>query len=900
LKPDRFLSEQLIPLPYFQALIAVLRNRLAELLMANTHPHIRYQQPRLAEQKQSVTKQLQQHQFWWLGAKTNHNLMIYDRKTGLIWDGKPNISEAYVVNQAQKKLADLSINGLSQWTLPTKQELVAFAMTQNPLKSGGTYRLRECYAWLCDEGYIDLDNCPSPSVYLGSPSRLLACNRFASKLSSEQFVEAAIKKGWQLRVCGQQDAPDLLDFSYQLSGQNLYKDIDYKACRLPELEPAIFTDPNKGLWELWGLSDAELQAANARSRNPANDVKDSYVAIDFGTSSTVVAYDENGVAKLLRIGVDNFWEQPQPAHYENPTILEMLDFRKFIRAWQTQAYRPAVDWDQVRCSHEALQNFRNNNTDEKVVASMFSKIKQWALREADGERLRLTDQINNHEHLFAPLSLRMPVKGQPLTVSADDDFDPVELYAWFLGLVINWRGRGIFLRYFMTFPVAYPKPVKEKILASFRRGLQRSLPETLINQPEFQNFAVDERASEPAAYAAAALPQLDIDPTETGIGYAVFDFGGGTTDFDFGFYRLANDKEDAQGYEAVFEHFGAAGDRFLGGENLLENLAYRVFQANLTVCREKKIAFSKPLDAEDFTASEMFLERTQAAATNTLMLMTLLRPLWETGELASNTGAIKISLLNREGQKQECQLTIPKAELLSYLEQRIEQGVQNFFAAMKIAFAERLPKQVHVLLAGNASRSALVAGFFGLDSADNPFHQRTREYCENLFGLEGLEVLPYAPLPANPKEPYQPTAKTGVAIGLLRLCPGSVVKVVNHAAESADGEAPFSYFVGRTRLSKFQPAISRNDVYGQWFELGVPRERVFNLFYTQSPSAHTGGMREGDAELKKRRLEFAGHSDGQKVYAKPTGPAEIEVCTALSMEAVLAGQLENQQVVKFA
>ena len=898
------MSEHLIPLPYFQALIAVLGNRLAELLMANTDSHIRYQQQRLAEQKQLAAEQLTQHRFWWLGIKEDSHRMIYDRKTGIIWDGQPDTSQQYIVNQVQKNLVSLSIGGLKQWCLPTKQELVDFASSKNELKSSSyVYRLKEQDMWLCDKGRIDLDRCPSPSIYADSAGCVLACNRFASNLSSEQFVEVAIKAGWQLRVCSQQDAPDVLDFFDQLSGQNLYslyKDIDYKACRLPELETAQFTDPNKGLWELWGLSDAELQAANARSRNPANDVKDSYVAIDFGTSSTVVAYDEHGVAKLLRIGVDNFWEIAQPAHYENPTILEMLDFPKFIQAWQKQAYRPAVQWDQVRCSHEALQNFRNQNTDEKVVASMFSKIKQWALREADGERLRLTDQINRHEHLLAPLSLRMPVKGQPLTVSGDDDFDPVELYAWFLGLVINWRGRGIFLRYFMTFPVAYPKPVKEKILASFRRGLQRSLPETLINQPQFQSFAVDERASEPAAYAAAALPQLEIEPTEAGIAYGVFDFGGGTTDFDFGFYRFANDEEDAQGYEAVFEHFGANGDRFLGGENLLENLAYRVFQANLDVCRDKKIAFSKPLDADDFTASEMFLERTQAAATNTLMLMTWLRPLWETGELASTTGAIKISLLNREGHKQECQFTIPKAELLSYLEQRIEQGVQNFFAAMKIAFAERLPKQVHVLLAGNASRSTWVAGFFGLNGDDNPLHERTREYCENLFGVDGLEVLPYAPLPANPDSPYQPTAKTGVAIGLLRLCPGSVVKVVNHAAESADGEAPFSYFVGRIRLSKFQPAINRNDVYGQWVELGVPRERVFNLFYTQSPSAHTGGMREGEPELKKRRLEFAGNSEGQKVFAKPTGPAEIEVCTALSMEAVLAGELENQQVVKFA
>ena len=75
---------------------------------------------------------------------------------------------------------------------------------------------------------------------------------------------------------------------------------------------------------------------------------------------------------------------------------------------------------------------------------------------------------------LAPHTERNPVRGQPLTVSADDAFDPIELYAWYLGMAINWRGRGLFLKYYLSFPVKYPSEVKQRILASFRRGLQRS------------------------------------------------------------------------------------------------------------------------------------------------------------------------------------------------------------------------------------------------------------------------------------------------------------------------------------------------------------------------------------------------------------------------------------------
>jgi hypothetical protein len=61
-----------------------------------------------------------------------------------------------------------------------------------------------------------------------------------------------------------------------------------------------------------------------------------------------------------------------------------------------------------------------------------------------------------------------------LQVDIDDPFDPIELYAWYLGMAINWRGHGLFLKYYLSFPVEYPREVRDRILASFRRGLQRA------------------------------------------------------------------------------------------------------------------------------------------------------------------------------------------------------------------------------------------------------------------------------------------------------------------------------------------------------------------------------------------------------------------------------------------
>jgi hypothetical protein len=705
--------------------------------------------------------------------------------------------------------------------------------------------------------------------------------------------------------------------------KTFYKEADYSSARLPRLEPAQFTDPNKGLWEFWGLDANDLTEHRIRARNPADDVKDWNVAIDFGTSSTVIAYDDNGPSKLLRIGMKDFWEKEQPAHYENPTLLEFIDFIGLLNAWQKEAYRPCVEWDQVHCSHEALTRLRDNVTIPEIISSILTKLKQWALREGNNHRVRLTDQRNKFEHQLAALTQRLPVRGQPLTVSPADPFDPIELYAWFLGLTINWRGRGIFLRYYMTFPVAYPKQVKENILASFQRGLQRSLPETLIKQPIFNNFTVEERASEPAAYAAIALRQLGIAPTVEGIAYAVFDFGGGTADFDCGYYRLPSAEEDDDGWEQVFEHVGAAGDRFLGGENLLENMAYLVFRHNLEICRAKHTAFTRPLDADDFPGSELFIDQTQAAATNTVILMSKLRPLWEGGGLNNSSGIEKIQFFNRESSRELCEFAIPEATLKTYLEERITAGVKNFLLVLKKSFEPSPPVQIHVLLAGNASRSCWVKKIFEPMTDDQTLSDQTfkpessgwiaklfkdkpptpvkissaQSYLANLFNGKAPELIVHLPVPISKEHPYQPTAKTGVALGLLNLCPGGVIKVINRPAAEAEGEAPFAHYIGRERAGSFQVGINQGAVYGEWRELGAPRERVFNLYHTQSPRAHTGELRIGEAGLYKLRLDFAGNTSGKRVFGRAIAPNEIEICTAAARE-MITDDCDNQQRIK--
>lgn len=867
---------------------------------------------------EKLTDKLDESRFWWIDTPKEEKVMFYDSNTKLVWQSPKTPKETFKPDSQELKNKLSSNKLMPDWKIPYSSELIDLSKQKSPAKEGPHYYIYNIQQWLTIHdryiSYTELAGHYSSATSSAYP--LIPCSRDLVDQSHGEILQMFFSKNWKIYPANKTSDKDILRSLFITHESGLVYDyVDYLAARLPVLESAQFTDPNKGLWEFWGLDAKTMEELGARARNPALDVKEWNVAIDFGTSSTVVAYDDNDRYKLLRIGMGNFWDAEKPEHYENPTVLEFIDYASMQKEWQKDAYRPGVLWDQVRCSHAALANFRDSKSNAKIVSSVLIKMKQWALRDDNQQLVRFTDQ-QGKEHELATLAMRSPVKGQSLTVSAEDPFDPIELYAWFLGMTINWRGRGIFLRYYMTFPVAYPQEVKEKILASFRRGLQRSLPASLVSQDIFKRFCVEERASEPAAYAASAVPLLGITPDVDGVPYAVFDFGGGTTDFDFGRYRLPTTEEDDEGWEQVFEHFGAAGDHFLGGENLLENLAYRVFHANLDVCRKKRVAFNRPLDADDFPGSEMFLDRSQSAATNTVMLMAALRPFWESGAaLDMGDGMLTLDLLTREGQKESCQLAVPVDQLRQYLEQRIGAGVENFLAALHKAFSQSLPAKVHVLLAGNSSRSRLVRGYFGLPdetinsgpakksaegmppAQSNVLHQRTQQILKSLFGDTPPELVAYAPLPADPKNVYRPTAKTGVALGLLKLCPGSVVKVINHAERVSEGEAPFNHYVGRIRQGNFLPGLLQGTEYEVWHELGVPRDGVFSLYHTQSPKAHTGQIREGEIGLFKIRLDVPTGTQGQRIFGRATGPSRIEVCLATGTEQINAGHFDHLQTL---
>ncbi|MCX8146695.1 MAG: hypothetical protein N3C59_10230 [Azovibrio sp.] len=879
--------------------------------------------PGLSELK----KLLESHEFLYVtnGKEDQKPSIVWHRETRMLWTNAFS-RFSWSLKDAKGLLETATVVGLTDWKLPTKDQLYRFAKSDdNPFRDSKRFRLRAVDVgaasyWLVSTGRVDVDE--GYWGVDGGNGGIFAClglPRFEDFLGRMILQTANHGLHWRsvdgaasfrcsarkLRVSEQDTRSSqaqalscsglvhyCLDENlepYTLSGESIFKAVDvevqqeveadWKASRLPKLEPVQLSDPNQGLWELWGVPEQALRAWSLVGRNPALDVRSHPVAIDFGTSSTVVAIFDGREPQLLRIGARDFYSPVEPQQFENPTVLECLDYAAFHREWTRQAYRPEHDWDWMRVGHEALESWRDNKGDIRVLSSILPRLKAWAMRGDKHPPLKLTDRSKaKREVEIPPLSDRRPVRGEALKLSADDPFDPIEFYAYQLGMVINWRRRGIFFEYYLSFPVKFERAVKDRVVASFMRGLQRSFPPALIAQGEvLTRLRVQELASEPAAYAASALRHLGLQPTEGGLGYAVFDFGGGTADFDFGLWRSATPQEDDEGYEEVFEHLASSGDNFLGGEQLLEHLAYRVFCQNLDALRDKRIHFTRPIDAERFAGDESFVQPTQAAQTNTVILINVLRPFWEGGEKKA-MGQTQVQLLDAEGNKQNVALAVDAEALDAFLAERIGRGARLFLREMARAFADWLPERgaLHVLLAGNASRSRYVSQAFDVKAKTWP-----KLLAEAWGGREPPQIEVHMPLPIDPAQPFAPTAKTGVALGLLRLAPGMGAKLIDHVRTRHGDEAPFQYFVGRVRRGEFQTALDPDSNYGQWRELGSLGDGVFNLYYTTSSRARAG-MKERDAELFMQRISRVEAGHGARLWVRALGPTKIELALGMA------------------
>ena len=638
---------------------------------------------------------------------------------------------------------------------------------------------------------------------------------------------------------------------------------------IKEYEPKMLTDVGLGLWELWEIDESKSDGVEVKlersltARDPKSSIKDGVVGIDFGTKSTVVVYQEDTVKiNPMRVGIGDLGKKIEKSHYENPTIISFGDLGKFMQDYEAREGRPYTRWEDVNISHAAYNSLLQSASSE--YNSYLNELKQWA-----GQR-------DKKLKIFDRKGKEFEIKG--FSELEDGDINPIEIYAYYLGLYINNQRNGIFLDYILSFPVTYEMDIREKILKSFYRGIKKSLPLSLQTPEILSKLKVISGASEPAAYAVIALEENKFEPIgDEKIFYGVFDFGGGTTDFDFGVYREA-DKDSR--YDYVIEHFGAGGDKYLGGENLLELIAFELFKANKEKLLESKIQFTLPPECEKFAGHETLISSAQEARRNTKELMEKLRPLWEgkdDGELYKD-GILSVNLIDTKGKQiAGFSLDIDKNKILEILEARIKRGVDNFFEALRLAFSNKKVdlgaiKEVNIFLAGNSSKSVFVEKLFNEKIAQEE-ENLSKEFQKPLEGLYKI----YRPLGENDSDFERPNGKTGVAFGLIRSKKGGTILVKDHNVGS---DINFKYYLGKKKKSKFNTVVSRDAKYGEWIKFIDASESVFEVFYTTQASVTTNSVDISDSGIKKMRIDTGFADENCYIYVRIVSPNKFEYVVA--------------------
>ena len=615
-----------------------------------------------------------------------------------------------------------------------------------------------------------------------------------------------------------------------------YLSIDKERINTDDYQEDILLDPNVGHWDLKEQDKKELKeilGKNVYKRNPKDDVNQGgIVAIDFGTKSTVVVYQKDSENILpMRISGDKLNREIRNTDYENPTVIEFRDINKFLKDYNAKVGRPDTKWQDITVSHTAFGNL--TEVSSEYFDSIISDIKQWTA--SKNQKIILVDRKG--KEILLPPYLELKEKSK-------DYIDPVELYAYYIGSYINNMINGIYLEYYLSFPVTYEKAIRERILKSFEKGIQKSLPiEIQEDKDLMKKFRVRHGANEPAAFAVCALSKLEIEPKneEDKIYYGVFDFGGGTTDFDFGIWKYS-EEEDLYDYE--LEHFGAGGERYLGGENILKELAYKVFTDNSSNLRKSQIQYTRPEWCDEIIGEETLVSQTKQARQNSTKVAKELRGIWE-NITTERVDFISVNLFDSHGEVNAgFKLNVKEDDLKNLIKEKIEKGIKNFFIKMEDAFKGEDVKEINIFLAGNSCKHPFVEEIF-----NSYIEKKKDKFKINIYDTKMFEKL-------KDTKKTNPTAKTGVAFGLIYSRNSGRIKVTSRDEKAnINNEVNFKFYVGNNRRNKFNCIISPNSNYDEYKFFGIVKSDIFELYYSTSPEAQTNEMKSSEAKIKRVNLK---------------------------------------------
>lgn len=685
---------------------------------------------------------------------------------------------------------------------------------------------------------------------------------------------------------------DKLDLPLNFIDEYLEKLKNIEKSRLDEKEydEKIFTDYQKGNWDIFSDSKEDVDnrelikiKTNEKyyERDPKNDVKDGgIVAIDFGTKSTVVAIQtQNEKTSLVRIAGGSYKKNVEKSQFENPTIMEFIDIESFEKAYSESKGRPFTKWDDLKVSYAANSSFIGGS---KFV---LEGLKQWAGNK--DEKLVIYDKKWKRIDL------------KPYIDVEEDEFDPIEYYAYYIGSYINNMFTGnIFTKYLLSFPIKYENEIRVKILKSFEKGIKKSLPTSILeNEKIMDNFQVYRGANEPTAYFLCAGKELDKFPKKENekLFYGIFDFGGGTTDFSFGICKYIGLTSSRYDYE--IKHFGEGGDKFLGGENILKNLAFEICKNNLAILKEKDIHFYCPVGCKEFDGYEGVLDNSYEAIYNIKQIAEKFRGFWEEDEFSKDlysSDEIGVTLLSSKDSSEIINLKYDKTKCEDIIDSILRKGIENFISSLKLLFKnENLGvDKMEIFLSGNSSKSKKFQKMF--EEEIQKIEDTVKSKDEKIFTINyPIEKL-------GNKDGLEVNAKTGTAIGLLESRKGGKFKIIAKDEEVNDNEINFRYYVGYLKNSKFKPVLDYKVGYDNWVKFLDASDIETEIYYTHQANSIEGGISGDNSNLDRKIITISKDYQDEDIYIfiRATKPDVIEYCVSTEKKIKKNEFIEEAQELK--
>ncbi|MBW2454522.1 MAG: hypothetical protein JRI68_08425 [Deltaproteobacteria bacterium] len=644
---------------------------------------------------------------------------------------------------------------------------------------------------------------------------------------------------------------------------------------LPPIPGEMLTDPRQGFWQgsrfigtkkiailrkgkvvglhqRVGRTEKEVVPPEVVRRDPHVDVQDAWVAIDLGTSTTVVAVGNGERHELLRIGATD--EPKTSRDYETPSEIAFSNLPRLLKAWRDRVILPLTQWGDVFVGFGA-QARRALHGKERALRTKASiaEIASLPWRLAEGEEI----SICGRSDLDAPRKLEPPAP--PIIddegIGPDDPFDPLELYAYYIGLHVNARRRGLHLRYTVGMPTGWSADLRNQALAQIRRGILRSLPAGMVAYDDLDLLQVVDAGPNVVSFAAYAFRVFGIAPKpQDPVPFVSIDAGASETTILCGQYREGTADEVAGGYERIMEHAQPIVLPELGGERLLHRLAYKAYEASATSMQHNDIPFIPPRGEKPIAGAEERMVSSFDAQVNVRLLKAAVRPILES--VGPTPLPDLVQLFARDGRVRDVRIMVDRAVLSEWLRGQLSEAA------------------VHI-------HQAITKGFEQVTSAEAPY-EALRIVLGGRLGMHAfLQERIAAVLPAEVRihkfrEPDHtnlaaPTVKLATALGMITL------RYQNMSPSAvSDDRTSFHFLVGRAKRGRLYTVLDPSAGYDVWRELGACTRPEVSVLYADADKGKAD-MPADDPAIQRVVCSLGYDAVGYRVYMRAVGGARVEV-----------------------